>query len=227
MPISKLENAGLSFRDYLGYFFPGSFLLLGIVIIRPQLLDIVSHEPAIYIIMAMVGSYFGGFISHTMASALIVPVVSKIKGSPQKELLRPKKPWVKKALGEAFRKQLIQSLQTYWGDQLIQGRESDILFLCKRQIELIQPDALVYANRCVSMYTLSRSFMIPCLFNAIVFILIKNYAFALLFIVSFIILTRAHSIWMREHAKNVYRTWYAMIKNGWDNKINAKCNGSL
>lgn len=208
MRLSQIAGSQFTLRDYISYFFPGVVLLAAIAIVRPAIWVDVKNDTLAISLILFVGGYVLGFFSHVVSTLILMPF-NRVLGDPHADgILGSSKPLVRSALDENFKSILRKELELAWGKEIASGKESNLLFLCWRDIQRHDHRGLEYLFRSVSMYNMALNLIFAFFALSLALIHTHHFCYAALSLLLAASMYRGRFVYRREFVRNVYRIWY-------------------
>jgi hypothetical protein len=205
----NLSNNAFSLRDYLAYLFPGILLLSAYFLIYNQHWEVLQKDKIIASIVFLIGGYFLGYVSNVFSTRTIAKVIDKFYGKPfGTTLSNPKQ----NKFNQEFSKLVSNKLKDYWGEELLSAGESNLFYLCWRDIQRSDHKGIEYQFRLVSLWNFCTSTLFPSLTLSVILICKYEYTLSLVAISVFILMAISRVSLRREFSRNVYRIWYVINK---------------
>jgi len=128
----NLTNSSFSLRDYLAYLFPGVLLLGGYFLTHHEHWELLKQDKLLSSIVLLIGGYFSGYISNVFSTRTIAKILDCFFGNSfTTTLSKPDK----NNFDQTFALMVKTELQNYWGKELVDAEESNLLLLCWRDIQ--------------------------------------------------------------------------------------------
>ncbi|MFC1530529.1 hypothetical protein ACFL6R_07455, partial [Gemmatimonadota bacterium] len=208
MGIGSIGTDSFSLRDYVTYLFPGVLLLAALGMMRSDIWNALTSNIAATAITVLAGGYFLGYVAWVGGLMLVWPF-KQFFGDPLSHgVLRPTHPRLKPVFDEGFAQSLDRRLREVWTDAIVDGKETALLYLCWRDVQLRSHQGLNYMFRLITQHNMALSTLFPIVMFGIALIYAGDVWFGLLLVLPFCAMVRARFIYRREFAKNVYRIWY-------------------
>jgi hypothetical protein len=204
-----------SLRDYIGYLFPGVVSLFAIYIVDTSLLARLEGNKLVGATVLLLGGYVAGFLCNSVGWYLLFDVVGhKIIGDPFGNLLgNHKRLWAGAFDGE-FKKQLVDCLAAYWGEDLVKnGSETNLMFLCWRVVQEKPNPACAYLIRLVSLYNMAASLVVACLLVLAASLYKHHGGMIVGSVVALVFFVRVFFRYRLVFAQNVYRMFFARYRD--------------
>lgn len=205
-----IKNNSFSLRDYIAYLFPGTLLIAAYVINNNEIMALMKNEKLVTSVIILVGGYFLGYASNILALRTITKIIDDIYDDPFKTILSNPK---ENSFNEKFANILNEELKKYWGEEIIECGESNLFFLCWREVQTLSHAGIQYQLRLVSLWNFCTSTLIPSFILGLVLIAQDEIFLSLTsFIIMYLMISSRVAL-RQEFARNVYRIWYVSLKN--------------
>ena len=204
----SISNSTFNIRDYLAYVFPGLCIFLLIFFWSPETWESIKQEKIVASVLFLVVSYIFGFSSRTISYFLFVKPYNKIFQNPYKNIFNGEKPVLNKNFCSVFKTKIAE----VFGEEIGQSTETNIIYLCFRDIQNTDHKGQNYLSRELTLSNLSASLLLPSFLFFISAIIKLNIPIILFSLVIFISMSRARYTYRRGFAKNVCRIWYTINK---------------
>ena len=214
MTVPKLTNGTFSLRDYVAYLFPGVCLLACLALARPELWKLIASDPIAASVVLLVGGYIAGLTSHRASHITFCRLLDKIQGIPNEGMLRPETDSQRKLMDNEFRKILLARLEEVWGEEILAGREDNILFLCWRELQLQDNASTAYLERLVDLYNMATSLLFPTSLMSVVLLVRGEYLESSFVFLVFFSMSVVRFKYRAAFARNVYRSWFVSHRSG-------------
>jgi hypothetical protein len=202
----EIGNSSFSLRDYISYVFPGIFFIFSFLILRPDYWVLIKGDTLLTTVIFLVGGYFFGYASNIIGMKTIGKIFIKVMGEPfSTTLSQPKR----NGFNEKFSVIVHEKLVQYWGQEVVDAGEANLLWLCWRDIQAQEHAGLDYLLRVVSLWGLCTSTLLPSLLFAVFSIWKGYYLLASLSLIILYSFGISRVRLRREFSRHVYRIWYA------------------
>jgi hypothetical protein len=206
----NISNNSFTLRDYLAFVFPGILLIGAYLLIYNEHWELIKQDKLLAGVVLLVGSYFLGYMSSVLSSRTLTKLIYWLVGDSFRTLLSEPE---KNKFDTDFSDVLKEKLETYWGKKLSNSSESNLLYLCWRDIQTTDHKGMEYQFRLVSLWNFCESVLIPSLILSIIFAAQYNFMLSIISLSMFILMAISMIGKRKEFGKNVYKIWYVINKN--------------
>lgn len=206
----NLNNNSFSLRDYLAYLFPGILLFWAYFLLEPEAWILLKKDSVLSTLVFLVGGYFLGYMSNVLSTRTIIKILDDIFGDPTNTTISNPNG---NGFNSNFAKILSEKLKNYWGQEIFEAGESNLFFLCWRDLQKSDHKGIDYQFRLVSLWNFCTSTLVPSAILAFVFLIQSKYFLAVFFVVVFVLAAISRISMRREFSRNVYRIWYVINKD--------------
>lgn len=210
-----------SFRDFIGYIFPGAILILGVILIfwsqvKDVLEFIIALEAeylAIIVSFLTVITYYAGYASNVLAYNIIrfKPFCKFLGKEDYHDNLTKHDEY---GLDKSFIDSLKKRISKKWKNLHFEN-ESNILYLCWHDIQQNKENNdLSQIQRIVSLknFTLSSIFSFIVLGIGIYYIDIVDKCYSIIPFVIAVLMVFSYRLQSKKFVQSVYRIWYILNK---------------
>lgn len=203
----NINNNSFTLRDYLAFVFPGTLLIGAYLLVYSEHWDLIKQEKLLAGIVLLIGSYFLGYMSSVLSNRTVSKLIYWIIGDSFKTILSNPD---KNEFDSKFSKILKEKLKNYWGEEIFYTSESNLLYLCWRDIQTTDHKGMAYQFRLVSLWNFCESVLVPSLILFVIFTINSEYILSLVSISMFILMATSMVEKRAEFGRNVYRIWYVI-----------------
>ncbi|WP_155325256.1 hypothetical protein [Desulfosarcina ovata] len=185
-------------------------MLTGIFIVSPDYWVYISANPLIGGIVFVIGGYLLGYASNVLHNKLLVKQLNKFFGNPfSSSLSDPEKNKFNVQFSEIVKQNLIE----YWGSDIFNIGEQELVYLCWRDIQKTNHNGIEYLHRIVSLWNFCSSSVFPCIFTGLILLFKGCFVASIVCFVLCISFIISRVNMRRQFVKNIYRIWYVINKS--------------